>query len=135
MSQTSFDVQTHIFFAKISSYSKGGTPMGHFTSGKQLLNKIKAYIDECKNSDGKKPIFANVAGFCRFAGISVGDFIASKKKFPTEYENAGAYFEDAALNSGATATLVGMYLRQYGFWGAPPEEEIICDHDIYEDGI
>lgn len=107
-------------------------PLG---SGKKLLNKIKAYIDECKNSDSKKPVFANVAGFCRFAGISVNDFLQLKTKFPAEFEEAGAYFEDAALNSTATATLVGMYLRQYGFWGAPAAEEVICDHDMYADGI
>lgn len=109
--------------------------MAQISSGKRLLAKIKAYIDECKNADTKKPIFANVAGFCRFAGISVGEFLGLKRRYPTEFENAGAYFEDAALNSGATASLVGMYLRQYGFWGAPSEEEVICDHDIIEDGI
>lgn len=105
------------------------------SSGKKLLSKIKAYIDECKNCDAKKPIFANVAGFCRFAGISVSDFLSLKAKFPNEFEEAGAYFEDAALNSSATATLVGMYLRQYGFWGAPMAEDVICDHDMYADGI
>ena len=109
--------------------------MAKIATGKKLISKIKAYIDECKNCDSKKPIFANVAGFCSFAGISVNEFLNLKKQYPTEYENAGAYFEDAALNSGATASLVGMYLRQYGFWGAPIEDEIICDHDMLADGI
>ncbi len=109
--------------------------MPGINSGKNLIAKIKTYIDECKSSDSKKPIFANVAGFCRFAGISVAEFIGLKRKFPTEFESAGAYFEDAALNSGATASLVGMYLRQYGFWGAPVEDEIVCDHDMIADGI
>lgn len=109
--------------------------MAKIATGKKLILKIKEYIDECHNADSKKPIFANVAGFCRFAGISVNDFLKLKRQFPTEFENAGAYFEDAALNSNATATLVGMYLRQYGFWGAPVEDEVICDHDMIADGI
>ena len=109
--------------------------MAQITSGKKLLFKIKTYVDECRNADTKKPIFANVAGFCRFAGISVSEFLCLKRKFPREFESAGAYFEDAALNSGATATLVGMYLREYGFWGAPVEDEVVCDHDMLADGI
>ncbi len=109
--------------------------MAKFATGKKLISKIKEYIDSCHNPDPKKSAFANVAGFCRFAGISVNEFYRLKKEFPTEFENAGAYFEDAALNSNATATLVGMYLREYGFWGTPVEDEVICDHDMVADGI
>lgn len=119
----------------ITASRKGCVCMSKISSGKKLLSIIQLYVDECKNADVKKPIFANVAGFCRFAGISVGEFLSFKRKFPREFENAGAYFEDAALNSGATATLVGMYLRQYGFWGAPVDDEVICDHDMLADGI
>ncbi len=104
-------------------------------SKRNLITMIREYIDECRLSDTKKPIFANVAGFCRFAGISVSEFLTFKRKFPAEFENAGAYFEDAALNSGATASLVGLYLREYGFWGAPSEEDVECEHDGYADGI
>ncbi len=109
--------------------------MPKISGGKKLLSMIRSYIDDCKAADSKKPVFANVAGFCRFAGISVGEFLSYKKAFPSEFESAGAYFEDAALNSGATASLVGMYLRQYGFWNAAAEDEIICDHDMLADGI
>ena len=105
------------------------------SSGRRLLSGLRAYIDECRGADSKKPVFANVAGFCRFAGISVAEFLAMRRRFPVEFESAGAYFEDAALNSGATASLVGMYLREYGFWGRTSEEELECDHDSYGDGI
>ncbi len=104
-------------------------------TGRNLLRRIEAYVEECRSADTKKPVFANVAGFCRFAGLSVADFLAMKKRFPAEFERAGAYFEDAALNAGATASLVGMYLRQYGFWGAPPEPETECEHDLFADGV
>ena len=110
--------------------------MEKINSGKKLLAAIEEYIEDCRSkSETKKPIFANVAGFCRFSGMSVNQFMQLKRRFPNDFETAGAYFEDAALNSGATATLVGIYLRQYGFWGAPVETEVSCDHDIYADGI
>ncbi len=108
-------------------------------SGKGLLGMIERYLEECRErGEPKKPIFANVAGFCRYAGMSVKQFLAMKTRFPTEFAAAGAYFEDAALNSGATATLVGMYLRQYGFWGSERDdsrEEIECEHDLWSDGV
>ena len=104
-------------------------------SGKRLLEVIRSYVEECRSADTKKPVFANVAGFCRFAGISVPEFLSLRRRFPKEFESAGAYFEDAALNSGATASLVGMYLREYGFWGKAPEEELECEHDPFGDGI
>lgn len=109
--------------------------MPKITSGKKLISMIRAYIDECRSADSKKPVFANVAGFCRYAGISVGEFLSLKKSYPEEFEGAGAFFEDAALNSGATASLIGMYLREYGFWSAGTEDEVVCDHDMMADGI
>lgn len=104
-------------------------------TGKALLLSIDKYVEECRSQETKKPMFANVAGFCRFAGISIQQFLSLKRTFPDAFEAAGAYFEDAALNSGATASLVGMYLRQYGFWGQPSEDEVSCDHDLYADGV
>ena len=109
--------------------------MKRITSGRKLIASIRDYIEECRNTESKKPVFANVAGFCRFAGISVQEFHALQTRFPDEFESAGAYFEDAALNSGATASLVGMYLREYGFWGKPAAEELVCEHDSWEDGV
>jgi hypothetical protein len=110
--------------------------MMKISSGKRRLSAIEDYVEDCRvRGDPKKPIFANVAGFCRFAGISVPQFLAFRKRFSSEFEAAGAYFEDAALNSGATATLVGMYLRQYGFWGQATGTEVSCEHDLYSDGI
>ena len=109
--------------------------MTKIKSGRKLLACIQNYVEECRAADTKKPVFANVAGFCRFAGISVAEYLAMRRRIPVEFESAGAYFEDAALNSGATASLVGMYLREYGFWGRTSEEELECDHDSYGDGI
>lgn len=109
-------------------------------SGRKLIKAIADYIDECSAKDSesksKKICFPNVAGFCRFAGIPVSDYLALKKRFPFEGELSAAYFEDAALNSGATATLLGLYLKHYGFWSDDRAGfEVDCDHDIFADGV
>ena len=109
--------------------------MAKIGSGKRLLALVDEYIELTAAKDSRKAHFANVAGFSRFAGISVAKFFGLCEKFPEEFPVALAAFEDAALNSGATATLVGMYLKQYGLWQPPAEEEFVCDHDIFEDGI
>ena len=100
-----------------------------------MIERLCAYIEECRNTDGKKQSFPNIAGFCRFCGCSVGELQRLKKSSPEDHEALMVYLEDAALNSGATATLVNMYLRQYGFWSAPIPDEITCDHDMEADGI
>ncbi len=107
-------------------------------SGRKLLSAIDKYLLECseRDADRKKATFANVAGFCRSAGIPVSRFREFEKEFPEEFGIAGAYFEDAALNSGATASLISLYLKQYGIWGDEHEgSELECDHDLYADGV
>lgn len=108
--------------------------MTKIRSGKKLLCLVGDYIASSRSSDSKKPLFPNVAGFAKFAGITPDSFKALQRQFPEEYAISLAAFEDAALNSGATATLVGMYLRHYGMWEAEAEDEFVCDHDITEDG-
>ncbi|MDD7300915.1 MAG: hypothetical protein PUG87_03090, partial [Eubacteriales bacterium] len=78
-----------------------------FRSGKQLIDAVRSYTDSCaeKNEELKKPIFPNVAGFCRSVGISVSAFRSLARRFPDDYLTALAFFEDAAINSGATASL------------------------------
>ena len=109
--------------------------MAKLPSMKRLIGRLEAYIEGCKNTDSKKPVFANVAGFCRYSGISVTDLVSLKRTSPEKFDIIAAYFEDAALNSGVTASLVGMYLRQYGLWAAPPDQEVVCDHDMFADGV
>ena len=107
-----------------------------FRSGKQLLDAVRSYTDSCaeKNEELKKPIFPNVAGFCRSVGISVSAFRSLARRFPDDYLTALAFFEDAAINSGATASLISLYLKEYDCWGQTEEDEIHCDHDIFSAG-
>lgn len=115
--------------------AKGRQVMAKITSGKRLLCLVNEYVEMCKCHESKKSWFANIAGFCSFAGISVADFFNLRKLYITEFNAALAAFEDAALNSGATASLIGMYLKQYGMWLPPADEDFVCDHDIFGDGI
>jgi len=108
--------------------------MTKISSGRRLLTLVGEYITQIRNTDSKKPLFPNIAGFVKFAGITPEAFALFKGKFPEEYAISLAAFEDAALNSGATATLISMYLRHYGMWEQKSEDEFICDHDIGEDG-
>lgn len=112
----------------------------NITSGKKLLKAIDIYLAECAERDtasnSKKTTFANIAGFCRRAGIPVSKYREFEKLYPEEFGIAAAYFEDAALNSGATASLVSFYLKQYGVWGEPQASaEFECEHDLYSDGV
>ena len=59
-------------------------------------------------------------------------------------ERAGAVFEDEALNSELSPTVITAYLKQrleYGERAEPkraacelPEVKLVFDHDIFEDG-
>ena len=109
--------------------------MAKIRSGKRLLELVGDYITETRSADSKKPLFPNIAGFAKFAGITPRAFAELGERFPEEYGIVLAAFEDAALNSGATATLIGMYLRRYGIWSAEEDDGIVCEHDIREDGI
>ncbi len=99
-----------------------------------LKSKLREYIDSVLSSERKHP-FPNLAGFCRHIGISANELFSLKKKRPNDFSSVMLELEDAALNSGATASLINLYLRQYGFWKPQSEDDIFCDHDMLEDGI
>ena len=115
---------------------KEASTVAKLPTAKRLLRMLEEYIDECRSCDVKKPPFPNIAGFCRWAGISMSQLLDMKRSHPEVYETVCAYFEDAALNSGVTASLIGMYLKQYGLWATrADDDEVICDHDMLADGI
>lgn len=104
-------------------------------SGKRLIALLDEYLSEAAAQSGKKGGFPNIAGFCRHIGISVTSYRELRSRFPKEFELAGAYFEDAALNSAATATLIGMYLKHYSLWNDDRPLEVDCEHDIFSAGV
>ena len=119
------------------------------TDGGEITKLLEQYLLLCRtdgeNDDGKKKkckdtIFPNLAGFCRFIGISTSELEAYGEKFSTEYERILTVLEDEALNSGLSPALVSSYLKKrLGYDGtnqAPksPQLEIKFEHDIFEDG-
>ena len=114
-----------------------------------LLNK---YLQSChaeqnqeqiqneKKKNHKESIFPNLAGFCRYLGISTSELEAFGKSNPCEYSKILTVLEDEALNSGISPALLSAYLKKrLGYDGAKIQEsisqlEIKFEHDIFEDG-
>ena len=87
--------------------------------------------------------FPNIAGFCRFLGIGSGEYATLSKSYPEEFEKIVCLFEDEALNSEISPTLLGTYLkRRLGYDDAQtPRSDVdvgalklIFEHDIISDG-
>ena len=95
---------------------------------------------ESKRKKRKDSHFPNLAGFCRFIGISTSELEAFGKNHPSEYSKILTVLEDEALNSGASPALVSAYLKKrLGYDGlsikeADPQLEIKFEHDIFKDG-
>ena len=95
---------------------------------------------ESKKKKSKEAVFPNLAGFCRFIGISTSELEAFGKNHPSEYSKILTVLEDEALNSGASPALVSAYLKKrLGYDGlsikeADPQLEIKFEHDIFKDG-
>ena len=110
------------------------------------MEKAQEYIARCHEADGsKKDVrFPNMAGFCRYLGMGVESFRLSMKERQEEYGALLALFEDEALNSGLSATLVSAYLKRHLGYGEKAESgasvceadrvKLIFEHDIYADG-
>ena len=89
--------------------------------------------------------FPNMAGYCRYLGVGVEQFCLSMKERQEEYDMLCAMFEDEALNSGLSATLIAAYLKKHLGYGEKTDTaskssmeldqvKLVFEHDIYEDG-
>ena len=96
-----------------------------------------------KNTD-KSVKFPNVAGFCRYFGIGQQKYESLSKKYPEEFEKLSAIFEDEALNSEISASVLTAYMKKrLGYSDTEKSEKsevdagqirLIFDHDILLDG-
>ena len=81
-----------------------------------------------------------MAGFCRYLGISTDELERLSRDFPVQYGRLISVFEDEALNSGLSPTLLSAYLKKR--IGYEVAKKSACDeqirisfeHDILEDG-
>lgn len=89
-----------------------------------------------------RTLFPNLAGFCRYLNTGLSDLGALAKDFPEEYERVLAIFEDEALNSEVSPTLLSAYLKKRLRYVAPTDEistgskevRYCFEHDIFADG-
>ena len=82
----------------------------------------------------------NPAGFCRFLALERSAFGRLESEFPTEIGQIRAVFEDEALNSDLSASVLGFYLKylvgteEREGEGESGEILVAFEHDILADG-
>lgn len=108
--------------------------------------EVARYVELCRSETmGKnKSRFPNLAGFCRYLGVGVESLEEAFKEYPESYNALCAVFEDEALNSELSPTVITAYLKQRLGYGEKqevkqasyqlPELKLVFDHDIFEDG-
>lgn len=95
-----------------------------------------------RSKEQTRASFPNLAGFCRYLGVGTGELESLAAKYPSEHGKILAVFEDEALNSGLSATLISAYLKKrLGYDSVPKTSsdkdkqlQIRFEHDILEDG-
>ena len=119
-------------------------------SGRRLLRLAERYILECRGADVPEDErrFPNVAGFCRFLGVSRRRYEELGILYPEEVGVIEATFEDEALNSvELSVSLLSVYLKaRLGYAESKSEKEVqatcssaggvkvVFEHDILRDG-
>ncbi len=115
----------------------------------RMTGELSRYLASCHPDEesgrskraGRIP---NVAGFCRFLGVTLADFDRLKRTRPDHHGALCAALEDEALNSPMTATILSIYLKYRLGYSEDKKEEnlvtdsgqlrLIFDHDAYRDG-
>lgn len=95
-----------------------------------------------RQKGSKSAVFPNLAGFCRYIGLSPESLLSLLSEFPQERERLMTVLEDEALNCSASPTIVSAYLKKrlgYEKESAAVREgagqiKIEFEHDIFEDG-
>ena len=98
--------------------------------------------DTSRTRSKPRTLFPNLAGFCRFLNTGLSDIASLAKDFPEEYERLLAIFEDEALNSEVSPTLLSAYLKKRLRYISPAdtptasgkEVKYCFEHDIFSDG-
>ena len=114
-----------------------------------LLSSLCSYLRSCKEAEGdpKKKgshaLLPNPAGFCRYLGKGMDFWESLRDGEPKIYSVLCAAFEDEALNSDLSPTLLSSYLKKRLGYSEQKAGESLADcgqmtlvfeHDILEDG-
>ena len=95
-------------------------------------------------SKKKTAKFPNLAGFCRYLGISRDRYERLSKKYPEQFCELETILEDEALNSDISASVLTAYLKKrLGYSDSEKAEKteldtgqmrLVFEHDIISDG-
>lgn len=115
----------------------------------ELIPLAEEYIRGCKLST-KESIkgksverFPNLAGFARSLGVGVSTLKKVEGRWPELYGALLAIFEDEALNSYVSASVLNTYIKERLNFGEKKEGgailpvggvQVVFEHDIEEDG-
>ena len=111
-----------------------------------LPDLAERYILSCREARAggrTKERFANMAGFCRFCGIGFYELSELKSAYPDVYSALCLIFEDEALNSDLSPTLLASYLKRHLDFSEKDKElseinagelRLVFEHDIEKDG-
>lgn len=106
------------------------------------------YVLDCRKKDAgaKNCRVPNLAGFFRYCGFEGGDLSRLSSEYPEIYSSLCMIFEDEALNSSLSPTVLSVYLKKRLGYNAEDgtAKQSVCDggqlrlvfeHDITEDGM
>ena len=129
------------------------TSLQQAVSDGTLPSLLEAYVASCRpNTDegearprsrkeaASTERFPNLAGFCRFLGCSVEEWLGMERTDPIRFGRLRAVLEDEALNAMLSATIIGAYLKKRLGYDRESEarfgeQTTVCfEHDIWEDG-
>lgn len=116
-----------------------------------LGKRVEEYIRSCDAPRGESEArskraslgrLPNLAGLCRYLGTGLGDLKAFSVKYPREYDNLLAIFEDEVLNYDTSSTMLTAYLKKRLCYADEPADEpekitevrYCFEHDITRDG-
>lgn len=115
----------------------------------ELIPLAEEYIRDCKSFTGEcgkgksSERFPNIAGFARTLGVGVSTLKKIEGRWPELYGALLALFEDEALNSDKSATVLNTYIKERLNFGEKKEGgatlpvgnvQVVFEHDIGEDG-
>ena len=123
----------------------------HLKRSGTLGERVEEYIRSCDAPRGESESrskraslgrLPNLAGLCRYLGTGLGDLKAFSVKYPREYDNLLAIFEDEVLNYDTSSTMLTAYLKKRLCYADEPADEpekitevrYCFEHDITRDG-
>ena len=137
------------YSAPVTADARASPPKKTKRRGKSAVDKLLRACDdgtvlqlaaEYIMQDREDKALPNIAGFCRSLGAGVSEFEGLRKSHPQIHSALCAVFEDEALNSRVSPSVLALYLRgrlDYGDRRSSENEKpltVVFEHDVLDDG-